>query len=329
MYIKEIKYQYEDNGVSSIKLETIKGTIQGLFRAYNLLEISTWSRVNKNLNLPSPIVELTGNPSDSLTLNLIKNGIIVKYFPDVIYPYYVDQMKAALKFQLDRQFPVMSLPDYGESITDFREKLDIAHKVIADHENRDACQLMPYIKSNHEIKNFEKRLSAILNRNYRMIGIDMHGNNTTNLAYLKEVLDKWETPIWTHSSGTPKKFDAVSRASFPHVLTFYHVHSYSLMKGHGYKIPISEDIEQFDSMQLGIIPWKELPFTFGIGCNCPSHRRGGTYLTDNAKEMFDKTRIHDMHEGQTELQRGNISIKESNFERYIKSKRCARMAIFG
>jgi hypothetical protein len=44
--------------------------------------------------------------------------------------------------------------------------------------------------------------------------------------------------------------------------------------------------------------------------------------------MFIKSRIHDMVDGQTELRRATISIKEENFERYLKSKKCAKTALF-
>jgi hypothetical protein len=49
MFIKDIKYQYEDNGVTSIKFQTTKGTIQGLFRAYNPPEILAWKDFNNEI----------------------------------------------------------------------------------------------------------------------------------------------------------------------------------------------------------------------------------------------------------------------------------------
>jgi len=328
MFIKDIKNQYEDNGVTSIRFETIKGTIQGLFRAYIPTEIFAWKNFNNNVNLPSPIVELTGNPRGGLVQDFINKGIIVKYYPDIMTPYYVDHVKATLNFQLDKQFPIISLPDYNESTTEFRDKLDIASKVISNHKNKDNCQMMPYIRLDHEKKHFEKRLSAILNRNSKMLGIDIHGNNTTNLAYLKEVLKHCETDLWVHASNMPQKFDTISKASYPHILTYYRIHSYSLRKGKYYPTLCSENTEHFDSLQLGIIPWKDLSFTFGADCGCPSHKLK-PYLTDNVSDMYSRARIHNMHDGQTELQRAVISIKESNFDRYIKSKKCAKTAIFG
>jgi len=328
LFIKNIKYQFEDNGVTSIKFQTVKGTIQGLFRAYNPTEIFAWKEFNNNINLPSPLVELTGNPHSGLVKNFIDKGIIVKYYPDVMTPYYVDHVKATLNFQLDKQFPIISLPDYRESTTEFRDKLDVANKLISNHKNKDNCQMMPYIRLDHDKNHFEKRLSAILNRNFKMLGIDIHGNDTTNLAYLKEVLKHWETDLWIHASNMPQKFDAISKASYPHILTYYHVHSYSLRKGKYYPNLCSENIEHFDSLQLGIIPWIELASTFGADCSCPSHKQK-PYFTDIVKDMHSRARMHNMHDGQTELQRGVISIKESNYERYIKSKKCAKTAIFG
>jgi len=328
MFVKEIKYQYEDNGVTSIKLETTFGKIQGLFRAFTPAEIFAWNQYNNNMKLPSPIVELSGDPRSSLIQKLINNGVIVKYYPDIMTPYYLDHVKATLNYQLDRQFPIISLPDYKESTTEFRNKLDIANKVISEHQNKDNCQMMPYIRLDHEKNQFENRLSAILNRNFKMLGIDVHGNNTINLSYLKEDLSKWETDIWVHGSNIPKKFDNLSKASYPHILTYYHVHTYALRKGRYYPTLYSENIEHFDSLQLGVIPWKDLPFSFGVDCNCPAHRQK-PYFTDNVNDMYTRARNHNMFDEQTELHRAIIPIKENTYERYIKSKRCAKMALFG
>jgi hypothetical protein len=327
MFIKDIRNPYDDDGVTTVRLDTAVGTAEGLMRASTSSEIFTWRKVCKNLNLPSPLVELTSKPSGKLVQDLLEKGIIVKYYPDVFFPYYVDFVKATMNFQLDKAYPIISLPDFKESTTQFRDKLDVARKIKSEHPNKEKCELMPYIRTDYNKKHFEKRLAAILNRPFKMIGIDIHGYNTENLAYLKEVLSRWETDLWVHASNLPKKVDKFTKASFPHILTYYHIHSYALRKGRYYSTENAEDVEQFDSIQLGIIPWKDLPFTFGVNCRCPFHNHG-EYFTDDINEMVNHAKIHDMVDGQDELQRATISIKEENFERYIRSKKCATAALF-
>jgi hypothetical protein len=328
MIVKEIKNPLNDDGATTVKLYTKLGTYEGLFRVFNKPEMFTWYKVQGNNNLPSPIVETTGQPSAKQIESLLKNGIMVKYFPDSKFPYYIDHVKASISFQLDRAYPIISLPDYSESNVKFDDKIDVIRKLKAEHQNNEKCQMMPYIRSDHKTMNFQKRLGSILNKGYNMLGIDIHGNNTKNLAFLKEVLNKWETDVWVHASNVPKKFDNVSKASYPHILSYYHIHSYANRIGTFYRGDgKSEDVEHFDSQSLGIIPYKDLSFTFGTSCNCKYHR-DSKYYTDDRDEMFVKSRIHDMVDGQTELQRATISIKEQNFERYLKSKKCANTALF-
>jgi len=328
MLINEIKNPLNDNGATTVKLYTKLGTYEGLFRAFNKAELTTWNNVHGDNNIPSPIVELTGQPSGKYVESLLKNGIMVKYYPNSTYPYYIDYVKADINFQLDKAFPIISLPDYNESNAKFTNKLDIIHNLKAEHENNEKCQLMPYIRSDLKKNKFEKRLGSILNRGYRMIGIDIHGSNTENLAYLKEVLNRWETDIWAHASNVPKKFDNISKASYSHILSYYFIHSYTIKIGRFYKgSGTADDIEHFDSQQLGIIPYKDLPFTFGKSCSCKFHR-DSNYYTEDRDEMFVQSRIHDMVDGQTELQRSTIPMKEGNFERYLKLKKCAKTALF-
>lgn len=328
MLIEDIKNPFNDNGASTVKLKTKIGTFEGLFRTFNKSEISTWKNVHNDINLPSPIVELTSRPSANTVQSFLENGIIVKYYPDSKFPYYIDHAKADINFQLDNGWPIISLPDYNESNANFEEKLNIISNMKQEHENNENCHLMPYIRSDHNLKNFEKRLAAILNKGYKMIGIDIHGSNTKNLAYMKEILNRWNTDLWVHASNVPKKFDNVSRASYPHLLSYYFIHSYSIKIGRFYRGSVkADDVENFDSQQLGFIPYKDIPFTFGASCNCKFHRES-KYYTDDPDKMFVKSRIHEMVDGQTELQRATISIKEENFERYLKSKKCANIALF-
>ena len=86
--------------------------------------------------------------------------------------------------------------------------------------------------------------------------------------------------------------------------------------------------EHFDSQTLGIMPWVELPSTFGVDCICKYHSHGGHYYTDNVKHMLGRGRIHEMVNGQMELKRAETTIKEGIFFQYMKNKSCADTALF-
>lgn len=331
MFIKDIRNPFFDEGISTLKLQTPTRTIEGLFRAFNGPEIRTWKQHNNNdLNLPSSIVEFTGNPTKHDVERLTKKGVIIKYFPRPNMPFSLDFSKAVIKNQLDNGFQIIGVPDFNENFMEFRRKLDEIPDTVNDHPNGSLCSIMPYIRSNHETKIFEKRLFDILERGYNMIGIDIHGINKLNLEYMKEVLKKRDADYWIHASNIPKKYDSTSRAAYAHILTYLGVHTYTLREGRPtyFKGLKSENTEHFDSQSLGIVPWTELPSTFGIDCTCKYHNHGGQYYTDDVKEIMGRSRIHEMVNGMIELKRAEITIREGIFEQYIKNKTCAVTALF-
>lgn len=331
MFIKEIKNPFDDDGVRTIRLQAPSRTVEGLFRVFNGPEIRTWKQHHNNeLNLPSSIVEFTGSPPNYIVEKLIKKNIIVKYFPQINMAYNLDISNAVITSQLDNGFQIIGIPDYKESFTEFKRKLDSIPDVLNKHPKGDLCSVMPYIISNLEQRNFEKRLHTIIDREYKMIGIDIRGTNKINLEYMKEILKRGNTDFWIHASNVPRKHDTTSRASYSHVLTYLGIQTYTLKESrpapsYGMK---AEDTEHFDSQRLGIIPWINLTSFFGTDCICKYHNHGGHYYTDDARTLMQRSRIHEMVNGQMELKRAEVTIKEESFEEYIKNKVCASMALF-
>jgi len=199
-----------------------------------------------------------------------------------------------------------------------------------DHPNGNLCSVMPYILSNHEPRIFEKRLFDILDRGYKMIGIDIHGNNKVNLEYMKEILRKRNSDYWIHGSNIPRKYDNTSRAAYPHILTYLGLHTYTLRESPPTYVKglTAEYVEHFDSQTLGIIQWIDLPSTFGVDCICKYHNHGGHFYTDNIKDMMGRSRIHEMVNGPMELKRAETTIREGIFDQYIRNKACAVKALY-
>jgi len=331
MFIEDIKNPFEDNGVTTLRLKTPTKTIEGLFRAFNGPEIRTWkTHHNNSMNLTSPIVEFTGTPVASDVERLKRQGVIVKYFPQINMPFSLDLSKAVIRNQLDYGFQVIGVPDYNENFMEFSRKLDDIPDVLEQHPNGNLCSVMPYIRSNHDPKIFEKRLFDILERGYNMIGIEIHGTDKINLEYQKEILKRRNSDFWVHASNTRRKFDNISRASHPHILTYLGIHTYTLKEAKPtfFKGLKAENTEHFDSQSLGIIEWIDLPSIFGADCVCKYHSHGGHYYTDDSRELMSRARIHEMVNGPMELKRAETTIKEAMFDRYIRSKACAVKALF-
>lgn len=331
MFIKEIINPFDDDGVSTVRLQTPTKTFEGIFRVFNGPEIRTWKRHHNNsLNLPGHMVEFTGDTPKRVIEQLKRKGIVVKYFPKPNMSFTLDLSEAVIRNQIDLGFQIIGVPDYNESFIEFREKLGVIPKILREHPNGNLVSVMPYIRSDLDSKPFEKRLYEILDRGYNMIGFQIRGYKTTNLAYAKQVLKKQPIDIWRHASDMKRKYDNISRASYPHILTYYGIHTSTLREGkptYFHRMKPEETIH-FDCTRLGILPWCEVSQFFGVDCSCKYHNYGGKYFTEDAKEMAERSRIHEMVNGQIELKRAETTIQEEIFEQYIKNKSCAATAIF-